>query len=199
MKGLLILALAWLAAASPQAGYSDAVAWVQQSRNDLAIPALQNLLTKSPGDLKARNLLGIALLNSGRREEAAAEFMRAIAIDPNFVPSIKNLGIAEVALGRRKEARVHFEQVLKLAPNDVVCHLNLGELHYADKRYTQALAHYKQTGGLYLKDMQVALRALRSAVYGANSSVAIEIGVQVPNSAEAQALLAQAYEQAGDT
>src|SRR5437763_479638 len=89
------------AAAQTPSSYQSAATYVQQSRNDLAIPILQKLLAGSPRDLKARNLLGIALLNLGRREEAAAQFRRTCEIDATFYPALKNLALAELALGRR--------------------------------------------------------------------------------------------------
>src|SRR5215510_9206056 len=111
MRAVLIAFTAFIGLASAQSEYKDAVALVQQSHSDRAIPILQQVLAKAPGDLKARNLLGIALLNCGRREEAAAEFRRAAETSPSFYPAIKNLGITEVALGHRADARTHFEQV----------------------------------------------------------------------------------------
>src|SRR5215471_14740950 len=65
MRWLLPSLLAGLLLA--QTPYQNALNHIQQGRNDLAIPLLEKLLAGAPGDLKARNLLGIALLNSGRR------------------------------------------------------------------------------------------------------------------------------------
>jgi tetratricopeptide (TPR) repeat protein len=185
--------------AQPQPPYQAAVAYVQQGRNDLAIPLLERLLAGAPTDLKARNLLGIALLNSGRREEAGVQFRKAIDTDATFYPALKNLALNELALGRRAAARSHFEQVLKLAPNDPVSHFSLGELDYTDKRYAQAVTHYQRSGGLYLKDNQAAVRALRACVNSSNPAAAIQIGEQLSATAEVLSLLAQAYEQSGDT
>jgi tetratricopeptide (TPR) repeat protein len=189
----------WAGLLSGQGPYQSAVAYVQQGRNDLAIPLIQQLLATSPNDLKARNLLGIALLNSGRREEAAAEFRKAVAADPKFAPALKNLALAEMALGKPIEARAHFEQVLKLVPNDPVVHFNLGELDYSANRYTQALAHYDRSGDLYRKEPGAAVRALRSAVSARNPTAAVRIAEGLERTVEVLSLLAQAYEQSGDT
>ena len=179
--------------------YQTATSYVQQSRNDLAIPILQKLLASTPGDLRARNLLGIALMNSGRREEAAVQFRRAWELDATFYPALKNLALAELALGRRADSRAHFEQVLKLKPDDAASHLNLAEMDFADHRYTAAVSHYQRTGGLLLKDAQTALRAMRAGIAGGNPAASIEIGTQLGESVEVLRLLAQAYEQSGDT
>jgi Flp pilus assembly protein TadD len=179
--------------------YQIAASHVQQSRSDLAIPILQRLLAESPRDLRARNLLGIALLNAGRREEAAAQFRRTWELDATFYPALKNLALIEVAIGRTAEARVHFEQVLKLKPDDAASHLNLGEMEYANAKYASALAHYQQSGGLHLKDSGVALRAMRAGLAGGNPKAAVEIGVQLDASVEVLRLMAQGYEQSGNT
>jgi tetratricopeptide (TPR) repeat protein len=185
--------------AQTRSPYDSAAAYVQQSRNELAIPILQKLVAGSPQDLKARNLLGIALLNLGRREQAAAQFRRAWEIDTTFYPALKNLALAELALGRRTESRAHFEQVLKLKQDDPVAHLNLAEMDYADHRYLAALAHYQRSGGLFLKDRPATLRAMRAAIAGGNPKAAIEIGEPLGQSVEVLRVLAEAYEQAGDT
>src|SRR5215831_3960436 len=131
--------LAWipLAAAQTQADYAAAAAYVRQEQPALAIPILEKLLATAPRDLKARNLLGIALLNAGRREEAAAQFQKALQIDPAFQPALKNLAVDEMALGRQKEAEAHFETLLKAVPADPVGHLYLGEIAFAEGRYPE--------------------------------------------------------------
>src|SRR5262249_25987255 len=138
--------------AMAQSPYQTALADVQQRRNERAIPVLEKLLAASPNDLKARNLLGIALLNSGRRDEGAVQFRKAIAVDPAFYQALKNLALIELAQHKRADARTHLEQVLKSAPNDVAVHFNLGELDYGDKRYAQAAMHYERSIPLVVKD-----------------------------------------------
>jgi len=63
--------------------------------------------------LKARNLLGIALMTSGHREEATVQFKKALQVDPRFHPALKNLAINELAVGQNKDAKIHFEQAVK--------------------------------------------------------------------------------------
>lgn len=205
MRAWLIVAAGWLgwvapyAPAQTPAPYQAAVSHVQQGHNDAAIPILNQLLASSPSDLKARNLLGIALLNLGRREEATVQFRRALGTDPAFYPALKNLAIAELALGRRAESRSHFLEVLKLVPNDPVAHLNLAEMDYAVHRYADAFTHYRGAGELPFKDGGAALRALRAAVNSGNSAAAIQMAERTGPSAEVQRVVAQAYEQSGDT
>src|SRR5260370_10641787 len=123
---------------------------------------LEKMLAAAPNELKARNLLGIALLNAGRQVEASVQFRQALQTDPKFQPALKNLAVNEMAMGRQSDAKSHFEQLLKVAPNDPVAHLYMGEISFAEHRHAQAIAHYEKSGGLYLKDPQVVIHNARS-------------------------------------
>src|ERR1035438_4658076 len=104
LAGLFVLV--WAARSQPQPAYTEAVAYVQQGRYDLAIPLIEKILASSPRDLKARNLLGIALLNSGRKAEAGVQFQKALEIDPGFRPALKNLAVTEMELDQIGRAHV---------------------------------------------------------------------------------------------
>jgi tetratricopeptide (TPR) repeat protein len=146
------------AAALQGSDYSTAVSLVQQGQFDMAIPLLQQLLGRTPEDLKARNLLGIALSGGGRREAANVEFHKVLLIDPDFVPALKNLAVNELALGLTRDAGRHFEAALKLAPRDPACHWGLAEIAFDARDYPSAAAHYEQSGDLALKDARVAVK-----------------------------------------
>jgi len=105
--------------------YQQAISYVQQGKLYEAIPLIERILDKTPADLRARNLMGIALSSSGKREEANLHFKRALDADPKFYPALKNLAVNELALGRIGEAKAHFEEALKLAPQDAAAHFGL--------------------------------------------------------------------------
>src|SRR5437660_10836375 len=121
-KGI-IAALALCVVLSGQPNNSAAEADVRNGRPEQAIPVLQRILAQSPSDLKARNLLGIALMNAGRKEEARIQFEKVLTVDPGFRPALKNLAVDEMALGRQAQAKLHFEKLLKDVPKDPVAHL----------------------------------------------------------------------------
>src|SRR6185503_7352545 len=100
------------------ADYQTAVSLVQQGQFDRAFPVLQRILDRSPNDLKALNLMGIALSAAGRREEANEHFKKVLALEPKFVPTLKNLALNELAIGKTQDAGIHFEEALKSAPQD---------------------------------------------------------------------------------
>jgi tetratricopeptide (TPR) repeat protein len=187
--------------ARPQAqpAFAQAESYVKQGKFAEAIPMLEALVASSPNDLKARNLLGIALLSSGRQQEAAAQFQKALELNPRFVAAMKNLGVCELALGRRAGAKAHFEQALKLAPDDATAHFFLGEIYFAGQSYDRAAAQYERSGGMHLKDPEAALRYVRSAAESNRSAAAIAAGEQLMargyRKAELYSALAKAYEQ----
>src|SRR5204863_4807049 len=111
-----------------------------------AIRALDQVLTSSPGDLRALNLLGIALTGVGKTAEANAKFSEAVKKDPTFYPARKNLAINEFNAGHHTEARRHLDEVLKSAPDDEVSHLYLGEIEFGRKAFAAAIPHYEKAG-----------------------------------------------------
>jgi tetratricopeptide (TPR) repeat protein len=138
--------------------YPTAVSLVQAGQTDQALLLLQRILARSPNDLRARNLMGIALSSAGRREEANEQFKRILDLDPRFVPALKNLAVNELALGLTEPARLRFEEVLKLSPRDPAAHIGLAEIAFSSRRFETAIDHYQQSGDLPFKDPRVLLR-----------------------------------------
>jgi tetratricopeptide (TPR) repeat protein len=145
---LLTLAIAQSAICHDAAtAYDCAVAQVERQEFAAAIDTLTTqVLATAPANLKALNLLGIALTSAGRADEAAARFQQALNVDPNFTPARKNLAINEFARGKLAEAQRDFEQVLARAPDDEVTHLHLGEIAFQRNQPREAVAHYEKAG-----------------------------------------------------
>src|SRR5262245_40971733 len=155
---LYLLAACAISVRAQDADYQTAISFVQQGQFDRAFPILQRILDRSPNDLKARNLMGIALSAAGRREEANEHFKKVLALEPKFVPALKNLAINELALGKDQDARVHFEEALKSAPQDATCHWGLAEIAFASRDYKRAASGYEQSGDLAWKDPGTAIK-----------------------------------------
>ena len=124
--------------------YDCAVALIQQGRFPVAAGVLENLLAESPRNVKALNLLGIALSAAGNLEEANRRLRQALEVDPGFAPALKNLSINEFRLGHLGVAEAGLETVLKSSPNDEAAHLYLGEIAYGAKRFAEAATHYEK-------------------------------------------------------
>lgn len=90
-------------------------------------------------------LLGTAQLARGDAVEAAGEFRRALALNPEL-PSVNGLlGRSLSETSRTDEAAEYFRRELRLNPNDFDANLRLGmHLQKAEQNYDAALAHYER-------------------------------------------------------
>ena len=99
----------------------------------------------SPGYATARHWLGLLLYNfTGRLEESAEAYRRAIEVDPMAAIIRSNYGVVLAMLGRMDEA---FEQLLKVVeftPNQPEAYDILGELLLSAKRDPVAAMHWYQ-------------------------------------------------------
>ena len=185
----------------PPPGYSAAVAHVQQGRFGAAIPLLEKILASAPRDLKARNLLGIALMSSGRKAEANVQFKKALEIDPRFHPALKNLAVNELAMGRAKDAKAHFEQAAKLVPDDAVVQFHLGRIYFAEERYSEAAVHFEAAQNGFPDPYQAGYNLTLARVKARDYRAAAEAGERMLARGLAKAelynLLSTAYAQSG--
>jgi tetratricopeptide (TPR) repeat protein len=141
--------LACLASRAADCGpttYDCAVFYIQLGDFPAAVESLKAELRQSPHDLKAFNLLGIALTKSGQRKEANRRFQDALALDPHFYPARKNWAINEFDEKRFAAAEAQFNQVLQEAPGDPIVHLYLGDISFERKDCITALKHYENGG-----------------------------------------------------
>lgn len=134
------------AAECTAAPYDCAIALLERQEPAAAIRVLEPLVQKDPRNLKALNLLGIALTAAGRIDAADARFREALKIDASFYPSLKNLAINAFNRDRLTQAQRDFETVLKLAPDDEVAHVHLAEIRFRRKDCRGALPHYEKSG-----------------------------------------------------
>lgn len=162
IAGWLAAGVMFLPATAPaldcgRTAYDCALYYV--SRNDFphAIIYLDETLKRSPEDVMAHNLLGIALTGSGQIDEANREFEKALEANPGFYPALKNLAVNELALKHTTEAKAHLEEVLKFAPDDELTHVLLGEIFFAEKQCQPALEHYEKGRRRVVQDSALIL------------------------------------------
>src|SRR5215475_10179329 len=180
---VLLLCLYTACATSVQAqdvDYQAAVSFVQRRQFDRAFPLLQQMLDRAPNDLKARNLMGIALSAAGRPKEANQQFKKVLELDPKFVPALKNLAINELSLGMAQDAKIHFEEALKSAPQDVTCHWGLAEIAFSARDYKGAASSYEQSGDLAWKDPRTAIKFATSCVEAGQPDRAAPLLEKIP-------------------
>ncbi|MBO0797324.1 MAG: tetratricopeptide repeat protein [Blastocatellia bacterium] len=179
------LAVLLCAAQQQTASYEQALSLIRQQQIEQGIAVLRKLLEQSPDDIKAHNLLGIALTNAGKIEEADAHFQKAIELNPRFYPALKNLAINEIRLDRSESARTHLEQALQIEPNDPVIHLALGEIHFQAKRFPEAASHFDRSRDLPFKEPRTLLNYATSCLEAHQPEKAIELLGKLPAEADA--------------
>jgi tetratricopeptide (TPR) repeat protein len=166
--GGLILLAAWvmgLALAGPCMGstkYDQAVSYMKSGNPSAAIGLLRQVLKESPRDVRAHNLMGLALAASGKLQEANTHFNKAVKLNPKFYPALKNLAINELQLKQATEAEAHLQQALKIFPGDPATNLALAEIYFQKHEFGPAVDHYIGSQGLFLRTPQTILNFARS-------------------------------------
>jgi tetratricopeptide (TPR) repeat protein len=120
-------------------------AWLNQGlashrEGDLpsALAAYQQALALSPGDADALNLLGSALLQTGRATEAEGPLEQAARKQRNNALVLANLGQCYIALGRSARACETFRKAARIAPQQAEIQLGLGVALALDSRLSEA-------------------------------------------------------------
>src|SRR5579859_2517825 len=137
-----------LAAECARPAYNCAVLCLKQRDFQSAIRILTAELERSPHDLKALNLLGIALTEAGQIDKANSRFTHALALDPHFYPARKNLAVNEFNRKHRTDAEANFDRVLRDKPDDEISHAYLAEIGFENNDCRTALHHYPFAGGV---------------------------------------------------
>ena len=167
--------------------YDCAVAQVTRQEFTAAIRSLDEVLEAAPRDLKALNLLGIALTGAGRVHEGNRRFREALAIDSAFYPALKNLAINEFSLKDYANAQRHFEEVLTQVPADEIAHVHLAEIHFKNKQFAAALEHYEKAGARVSQDGAWTLHNARCLLEKGRQVDAVAVLDRLlPKDAEAQ-------------
>ncbi len=120
--------------------------WQQCEQYRDVLKLYQVTLEKNPDCLLAHINLGVALVKTGRPQEAIEHYRQALRINPDFPSAHNNLGNVLFKLGRVQEAIKHYQQALQFKPDLTEAYSNLGgalvkagHLKEAIKCYQQAL------------------------------------------------------------
>lgn len=80
----------------------------------------------------------------GRRDAAAAAYLRALALRPAFPEALNNLGQLCLEQGENDRALICFRKAADLAPEMFEPHFNLGELYRRQGAWEEAAAHFRR-------------------------------------------------------
>jgi len=117
-------------------------------RADVSLGAAKRASVAHPRSAYARNVLGVALRQSGRLADAIAALREAVALDAALVDAQVNLGNALLDAGDPQAALPCYERALALDPASASVHNNLGNLYRELRRPAEALAAYTRALGL---------------------------------------------------
>jgi tetratricopeptide (TPR) repeat protein len=109
-----------------------------------ALPQLQSIVDFCPDFFPALRGMGLAYMNTGDLDKAAAAYTRAIsAIQASdaVVDAADHANLAKVYAKQKKykEARAEYMKAERLSPNDCAVLFNLGVLHSATQFYKEAV------------------------------------------------------------
>ncbi len=110
---------------------------------DRAILAHRLALTLGPDVAAAHYNLGLALLDRGSPQEAAAEFQTAIGLDPDYAEAHCNLGHCLGELGQFEPAIAACRRALELKPDLSEAQSTLGNIYVGQNRLVEAEAAYR--------------------------------------------------------
>jgi tetratricopeptide (TPR) repeat protein len=82
------------------------------------------------------------LMKKGQNEAAAAEWRKAIELNPNEAQAHNNLGVMLAETGKPDEAIEHYRKAVELSPEYPEAHNNLGEALITKRRLDEAIVHF---------------------------------------------------------
>ena len=168
-------------------------------KDDLTL--FSDTVRKSPDGELPNGMLGIALMDAGRFDEAIGQFRKTIKLNPDSANAYYNLGLTFVKKGLPEEAIPEFEKALTLTPNDpdarrylAKSYLSVGKTEKTIEQFRILLASKGASPEAYL-DFGVALRQqgkTNEAVESYQKALAMD-----PEYAEAHFNLGNAYADSG--
>jgi tetratricopeptide (TPR) repeat protein len=144
--GLADIARSWRVARALSTGIAGGIllilatltnAQIQRWRDSFTL--FEHTLAVTPPNLRIEHNLGIALGASGRYDEAAAHFEKALQIDPNFYDGLVAMGVTSAHQGRLPEAIDYFQGAIRSQPDGAKAHVQLAHALWTQKRDQTAL------------------------------------------------------------
>jgi Tfp pilus assembly protein PilF len=115
----------------------------------------EHTLAVTPPNLHIEHNLGLALGGSGRYDEAAAHFEKALQIDPNFYDGLVGMGVTRSYQGRLPEAIEYFQAAIRSQPNAPQAHVQLALTLWKQNRDLDALEEMRRASQLAPKDADI--------------------------------------------
>ncbi len=110
---------------------------------DRTIFTCSKILHEDPQRHDIRYKLGVALMLTGRLEEARGELAQVLAAAPEHLEAHEALGIIHLHENRLADAQQEFRTVLSQNPERFQARVLLGEVHLRGGNFSQALQEFK--------------------------------------------------------
>lgn len=117
---------------------------VQIGETELAIREYTRIAELRPHDYLARINVATLLQSIGRTRDAAEALEESLAIQPDFLPTLKSAANIYVALGDFDKAIEKATRIRELSPQDAEAIRNLGVVYEMAGRLSDALLAYQQ-------------------------------------------------------
>jgi tetratricopeptide (TPR) repeat protein len=160
--GLADLARSWRVAPSLSAGIAGGVLLILATLTNAQIhrwrdsfTLFEHTLAVTPPNLHIEHNLGLALGGSGRYDEAAAHFEKALRIDPNFYDGLVGTGVTREFQDRLPEAIDYFQAAIRSQPDAPTAHLQLGHVLWKQNNDQAALEEIRRASELAPKDADI--------------------------------------------
>ncbi len=160
--GLADLARSWRVTPALSAGIAVGVllilatvtnAQIQCWRDSFTL--FEHTLAVTPPNPHIEHNLGLALGASGRYDEAAAHFAKALQIDPNFYDGLVGMGVTREFQGRLPEATDYFQAAIRLQPDTPTAHVQLGRALWKQNNDQAALEEIGHASHLAPRDADI--------------------------------------------
>ena len=124
--------------------FQDAQLLIEAGRTEMAIDALEELLSAYPKCAKAHFELGNLYWNLGEPAKALDLYGASIKLDPENMLYCKKLAdLYYTQLGNVTEALVHYRKIIEMCPDDIETLMIVGNLHIIEKRFDKAADFYQ--------------------------------------------------------
>lgn len=110
-------------------------------RSELAL--WQDTVAHAPSNPRARTNLGLELAAAGRLQEATAEYLQAVQLDPKSVQTLINLCAVLREGGRPEEALTYGQRALELDANSSAAHVNVANAFVDLRQPDAAVVHFR--------------------------------------------------------
>jgi tetratricopeptide (TPR) repeat protein len=125
----VLLAALLLAPAAHADEFGELRALLARGEAATALPRLEKASAADPRDVQMRFLLGVALMDLQRDDEALAHFGRMAQDYPELPDPQNNIALLHARAGRLEAARQALEAALRNDPTHRAARTNLGQVH----------------------------------------------------------------------